>query len=46
LITTNDRVRLEDGMLSVQGTGMEVRVDTKSLRILNDVNAVIGTRKK
>ncbi len=46
LITTDDRVRLEDGRLTVQGTGLEVRVDTKKLRILHDVNAVIGTRKK
>jgi LPS export ABC transporter protein LptC len=46
LITTDDRVRIEDGTLSVQGTGMEVHVDTKKMRLLHDVNAVIGTRKK
>jgi LPS export ABC transporter protein LptC len=46
LITTDDRVRLEDGRLSVQGAGLEIRVDAKKLRVLHDVNAVIGTRKK
>jgi LPS export ABC transporter protein LptC len=46
LISTDDRVRIEDGTLSVEGSGMEIRVDAKKMRLLHDVNAVIGTRKK
>lgn len=46
LITTDDRVLLEDGGLSVQGTGMEIRVEAKKLRVLRDVSAVIRTRNK
>lgn len=46
LVTTPDRVRLVDGNLSVEGTGMELRVDTRKLRILHNVTAVVKARKK
>jgi len=45
LISTNDRVRIEDGKLLVRGVGMELRVNEKKVRILRDVNAVIQIRK-
>lgn len=46
LVTTTDRVRLVDGNLSVEGTGMELRVDTRKLRVLHNVTAVVKARKK
>lgn len=46
LVSTPDRVKLVDGNLSVEGTGMELRVDTRKLRILHNVTAVVQARKK
>lgn len=46
LISTSDRVKLVDGNLSVEGTGMEMQVDTKRLRVLHNVTAVVRARKK
>jgi LPS export ABC transporter protein LptC len=46
LVSTDDQVRLEDTSLTVEGNGMELRLDTKKLRVLHNVTAVIRTRKK
>jgi LPS export ABC transporter protein LptC len=46
LVTTDDPVRLEDTTLTVEGRGMELRLDTRKLRVLHNVTAVIRTRKK
>jgi len=46
LISTSDQVRLVDGNLSVEGTGMEMQVDAKRLRVLHNVTAVVKARKK
>jgi LPS export ABC transporter protein LptC len=46
LVSTNDRVRLADTSMTVEGTGMELRLDTRKLRVLHNVTAVIQTRKK
>jgi LPS export ABC transporter protein LptC len=46
LVSTDDQVRLEDSSLSVEGTGMELRLDTRTVRVLHNVTAVIKTRKK
>ncbi|MDD2320169.1 MAG: LPS export ABC transporter periplasmic protein LptC [Geobacteraceae bacterium] len=46
LVSTDDHVRLEDTSLSVEGTGMELRVDSRNVRVLHNVTAVITTRKK
>jgi len=46
LVSTDDRVHLEDISLTVDGTGMELKLDTKKLRVLHNVTAVIRTRKK
>jgi lipopolysaccharide export system protein LptC len=39
LIRTADPVRFSDGSLKLQGTGMEFYVETKKLKILNNVTA-------
>jgi LPS export ABC transporter protein LptC len=46
LITTNDRVKVSDGNFTLDGTGMEIRVDTKQVHVLRDITAVVGSRKK
>lgn len=46
LITSADRVRLEGSSLTVEGTGIEIRVSSKTVRVLHDVTAVVGRRKK
>jgi len=46
LVSTDDRVRLEDASLTVEGTGMELSLNTRKLRVLHNVTAVIRTRKK
>lgn len=46
LVSTDDQVRLVDASLSVEGRGMELSLDTKKLRVLHNVTAVIQTRKK
>ncbi|HOP40814.1 MAG TPA: LPS export ABC transporter periplasmic protein LptC [Geobacteraceae bacterium] len=45
LIATDDRVRLEDAFLSVEGTGMELNLNTRKVRVLRNVTAVVNTRK-
>lgn len=45
LVSTDDKVRLVDASLSVEGNGMELRLDTRKLRVLHNVTAVIRTRK-
>ncbi len=45
LISTNDKVRLSDGRLTVEGSGLEVRVDTRKIRVLRNVTAIVGARK-
>jgi len=46
LISTNDHVRFTDGKLTVEGTGMELLIKAKKVRILNNVTALIGARAK
>ncbi|MGA7827365.1 MAG: LPS export ABC transporter periplasmic protein LptC [Geobacteraceae bacterium] len=46
LVSTDDKVRLADASMTVDGTGMELRLDTRKLRVLHNVTAVIQTRKK
>lgn len=46
LVSTDDQVRLSDASLSVAGRGLELRLDSKKLRVLHNVTAVIQTRKK
>ncbi|RQW88173.1 MAG: LPS export ABC transporter periplasmic protein LptC [Geobacter sp.] len=45
LVSTADKVRLVDASMSVEGAGMELRLDTRKLRVLHNVTAVIRTRK-
>ncbi len=46
LISTQDHVRFVDGKLKVEGTGMELMIKTKNVRILSNVTAYIGAQKK
>jgi LPS export ABC transporter protein LptC len=46
LVSTDDKVRLADASMVVEGTGMELRLNTRSLKVLHNVTAVIQTRKK
>ncbi len=46
LVSTDDKVRLEDASMIVEGTGMELRLDSRKLKVLHNVTAVIQTRKK
>lgn len=41
MIRTDDRVRYEDGRLSVEGTGMEFMLETRNVRVLHGVDARI-----
>lgn len=41
MLHTTDRVRFTDGTLTLEGDGMELMTDTKSVKILNDVTATI-----
>lgn len=45
LVSTPDRVRLVDGNLSVEGTGMEMQVDARRVKVLHNVTAVVRARK-
>ncbi len=46
LVSTNDHVAFTDGRLAVKGTGLELMLKTKSVRVLNNVTANIGSRAK
>jgi LPS export ABC transporter protein LptC len=46
MISTKDHVRLVDGKLTVEGTGMELMIKEKKARILNNVTALVGVRTK
>ncbi len=46
LVSTDDPVRLEDTSMTVVGNGMELSLDTRKLRVLHNVTAVIRARKK
>lgn len=46
LVTSQDRVRYSDGRLTVEGTGMELAVRTRNVKILKDVRAIVGPGKK
>ncbi|MEI8354537.1 MAG: LPS export ABC transporter periplasmic protein LptC [Deltaproteobacteria bacterium] len=46
LVKTSDRVTFSDGRLAVEGTGLELMLKTKSVRVLNNVTANIRTRAK
>ena len=46
VVVTDDRVRFTDGGLSVTGTGMELSVKTRQVRILRDVTATVAPRKR
>lgn len=39
LLTSDDRVRLRDGSMEMDGTGMEFPLETRNLRLLRDVTA-------
>lgn len=45
LVVTDDQVRLEDASLSVEGTGMELNLNTRKVRVLRNVTAVVKSRK-
>ncbi len=46
MISTKDHVKFTDGKLAVEGTGMELMIKAKKVRILNNVTALIGVRAK
>jgi LPS export ABC transporter protein LptC len=46
MISTKDHVRFVDGKLTVEGTGMELMIKAKKVRILNNVTALVGVRTK
>ena len=46
MFSTNDNVTFVDGGLIVNGTGMELMLKTKNVRVLKNVAADIGARKK
>jgi LPS export ABC transporter protein LptC len=46
MIDTRDRIRFVHGRLVVEGTGMEFDLKAKTVRVLNDVTAHIGTGNK
>lgn len=46
MISTKDHVRFSDGKLSVEGTGMELMIKAKKVRIMNNVTALVGARAK
>jgi LPS export ABC transporter protein LptC len=46
MFSTNDHVTFADGGLIVNGIGMELMLKTKNVRVLKNVAADIGARKK
>jgi hypothetical protein len=46
MFITNDHVAFADGGLVVNGTGLELMMKTKNVRILKNVTADIGGRTK
>jgi LPS export ABC transporter protein LptC len=46
IISTRDRVKLFDGNFALDGSGMEVHLPTKMIRISSNVTATVGARKK
>jgi LPS export ABC transporter protein LptC len=46
LIRTADRVRLQQPGLTVTGTGMELSTETRNVKVLSDVVAVVAPRSK
>jgi lipopolysaccharide export system protein LptC len=46
MFSTNDHVTFADGGLVVSGTGLELMLRTKNVRILKNVTADIGGRTK
>jgi LPS export ABC transporter protein LptC len=45
LISSSDHVRLAGKSLTVEGTGIEIRVASKTIRVLHNVTATVGARK-
>jgi len=41
VITTSSRVKFADGTLTVEGVGMELKPETKNIRVFNEVTAFI-----
>ncbi len=46
MISTRDHIRFVEGKLMVEGTGMELMIKAKKVRILNNVTALVGVGTK
>ncbi|HEY6838038.1 MAG TPA: LPS export ABC transporter periplasmic protein LptC [Geobacteraceae bacterium] len=46
MIVTPDHVRFSDGMLSVEGVGMELAIDSRTVRVLHEVTANVTPGKR